>query len=602
VRIVGIHMKIIRLMIENFRGIKKADIIFPDSRIVCLIGAGDSTKSTILDAINMSLYPSWNLPITDNDFYNGDINYPIKITGSFGEIPDVLMAENKYGFFLRNAMADLDDKSNDEPTDLNNVAISIQLFIDDSLRPIWSVVSNQGTKEISDHDRALLIHGLIGTKPENNLVWGKYSVLQKYLNSKDYLKDTYTNTIRNIIKDTNLESLDVISDKIGELGKQYGVSFTNDINNKILMQTGSLSSIVGLFDGNVPVCQRGLGSQRLLSIALSIDSSEGSSLILIDEIENGLEPYRLSNLIRELQKSHNNNGQVIFTTHSTIPLEVCGIDNLLTIHNFDGITYAQTLKTDNPKTNNDIQAELRRNPSAFLCKKIIVCEGKTEFGLIQSFDAWIEQTKSFRIAYYGAAAANGGGDSLVRCAHILKSCGYDVCVFMDSDIDITNNVKIKKESLNAEGIPVFDWELGNSVENQVFNDIDDCMLTDLVNVAVIHRGIDKIMLSLDSCGINYTTHKRDDDSLEIINLPKLTDDIRKSLGDVSNKNKWYKDITAGMMLGDVIFNKISFIDKNCQLFKTFMNILNWTIDNNKESMDQTIMHISNIKGADDGTE
>ena len=105
-------------MIENFRGIKKADIIFPDSRIVCLIGAGDSTKSTILDAINMSLYPSWNLPITDNDFYNGDINYPIKITGSFGEIPDVLMAENKYGFFLRNAMADLDDKSNDEPTDL----------------------------------------------------------------------------------------------------------------------------------------------------------------------------------------------------------------------------------------------------------------------------------------------------------------------------------------------------------------------------------------------------------------------------------------------------------------------------------------------------
>jgi predicted ATP-dependent endonuclease of OLD family len=42
-------MKITNLEIQNFRGIKESNISFPcDTRLICLIGGGDSTKSTLL--------------------------------------------------------------------------------------------------------------------------------------------------------------------------------------------------------------------------------------------------------------------------------------------------------------------------------------------------------------------------------------------------------------------------------------------------------------------------------------------------------------------------------------------------------------------------
>ena len=45
-------MRITNLDVQNFRGIKKCSIAFPlNTRLVCLIGAGDSTKSTLLKAI-----------------------------------------------------------------------------------------------------------------------------------------------------------------------------------------------------------------------------------------------------------------------------------------------------------------------------------------------------------------------------------------------------------------------------------------------------------------------------------------------------------------------------------------------------------------------
>lgn len=74
-------MRLMYLEIENFRGIQHAKLEFPkDSRIVCIIGAGDSCKSTILKAIEWALFPSWNLVATDNDFYNGKSESPISIT------------------------------------------------------------------------------------------------------------------------------------------------------------------------------------------------------------------------------------------------------------------------------------------------------------------------------------------------------------------------------------------------------------------------------------------------------------------------------------------------------------------------------------------
>ena len=68
-------MRIRHVQIENFRGIRNLNWIL-NGRMVSLIGPNDSTKTTILDAIEFALSPRSNLQVTDADFHNGDIESP----------------------------------------------------------------------------------------------------------------------------------------------------------------------------------------------------------------------------------------------------------------------------------------------------------------------------------------------------------------------------------------------------------------------------------------------------------------------------------------------------------------------------------------------
>ena len=108
-------MRILSLEVENFRGIKNCDICFPEnSRILFLIGAGDTTKSTILNAIQWILWPTWNLVSTDTDFYNKNTNESIVLRGTFSEMPEELLSEEKYGLYLRKNGVKYDGKRTDD--------------------------------------------------------------------------------------------------------------------------------------------------------------------------------------------------------------------------------------------------------------------------------------------------------------------------------------------------------------------------------------------------------------------------------------------------------------------------------------------------------
>lgn len=74
-------MIIRNLRIDNFRGIKKLNWSIPaDKKLICIIGAGDSGKTTVLDALDWLLGDRWNLPISFSDY--NDESKPIVITRS----------------------------------------------------------------------------------------------------------------------------------------------------------------------------------------------------------------------------------------------------------------------------------------------------------------------------------------------------------------------------------------------------------------------------------------------------------------------------------------------------------------------------------------
>ena len=565
-------MFITNLEIEHFRGIQKGNIPFPlDSRVICMIGAGDSTKSTILKAIEWVFWPSWNLIACDNDFYGCDTSTPIIIRGTFKEIPPKLISEDKYGLYLRKPHVLLNPDINDEPEDEGDFCLTIQLTIDSTLEPKWDVVCNRKeARPISHSDRKLLSVSNVGNNCAKDMVWGKYSVLQKYADAKGVLHDAHTAALREIASHADLRALDDVGETLISVGQQYGVDFEAQIRNKMFIQNGSFSSSVGLFDGDTPLNQKGTGSQRLLSMGLNIQASDGNTLLVIDEVESGLEPYRLCSLINEFRTTHTDAGQVIMTTHSPIAVAECTIGELLVVQSKAGETKVFQLKRNDTNADAVMQAQIRRNAGAFLCKRLIVCEGKTEIGFVRAMDTFLTKSKSYRMAYKGVGTADGGGDTIFTCANTLRSCGYEVCLLLDADLP---KDEAKKSALRQSGTAVFDWDKPNALEEQIFSDIPSDIATKLISIVVNERGLESVKSCLTVGGIPFETVDGE------IRFPDLDRTTKKQIGTIAKQTSWYKRIDLGELLCNVVFDSWESIEENAKL-KTVVGALSkWVIGN-----------------------
>jgi len=92
-------MQIRQLRIHNFRGIAALDWA-PGESFCCLIGAGDTGKSSILDAIEATLSPRWFV-FAEPDFHCCDSANPIIIEATIGELSRQLKSDERFGLYTR---------------------------------------------------------------------------------------------------------------------------------------------------------------------------------------------------------------------------------------------------------------------------------------------------------------------------------------------------------------------------------------------------------------------------------------------------------------------------------------------------------------------
>ena len=563
---------------------------FPiDSRIICLIGPGDSGKSSLLRAIEWALWPSWSLIVTDMDFYNCDTSSPIEIAVSITELPKALQKEDKFGLYLRDyekVCLGLDD----EPTDGGILILTIQLTIDQTLEPKWNVITSRSDpKPINQKDRRLLSFGMVGFDHEKDFQWGRSSVLQKYADSKDTLHSAFTQAMRTAVENTSLEALDQIAPELKNIGRQYGVSFNGDIHNRLLMQNGSYSTTVGVFDDKVPFAQRGLGSKRLLSIGMNVNAYECGTLVLVDELETGLEPYRISTLINQLRMQFKDSGQLILTTHSRSVVCECDVKELCVVNNSAGELVIHRLSAIE-EISGDVQGIIRGEPDSFLCKRIIVCEGKTEIGLLRSLDEVLFDKTGTRFAHFGVGMAlGGGGNKFFNLARLLKTCGYDCCILMDSDID---NEEAEKDVMEKLGIKVFSWDKGNAIEEQIFQDATIQCAEQLIAYAVELKGIQSVeaLLNNEFSG-EPKEYKVDNGAIVLCGNDKgeVSKEFLRRIGKVAkgkfNKKKndyegcWFKRIDRGQEIGRILFSSKEQIYAGSTFRKIMSGMLKWVNSN-----------------------
>ena len=126
----------------------------------------------------------------------------------------------------------------------------------------------------------------------------------------------------------------------------------------------------------------------------------------IDEIEQGLEPDRivmLTRIFKEISK-----GQVFITTHSMNVVLEATATNLFILNSGTNELAHVEAELDNCR---------RSNPQTFFGKKLIVCEGKTEYGFLRELDMKLDTKYNANFSTNGVVVVNaGGGDKMYTYA------------------------------------------------------------------------------------------------------------------------------------------------------------------------------------------
>ncbi|MGE0784363.1 MAG: ATP-dependent endonuclease [Sandaracinaceae bacterium] len=178
-------MRLRRLQVENFRGVKALDWRHI-AETAALVGPGDSGKSTILDAIDRVLSPKWNVAFDDTDFWDLDTGAPIVIRATITDLAPSFYRDSKFGLLLHGF-----DRENSEAIcasgdDGEEHALVVELRLDASLEPSWSVVDADGAKHtFMARDREALGMLRVGGYVDQHLGWSKGSVLTRLTDTGD---------------------------------------------------------------------------------------------------------------------------------------------------------------------------------------------------------------------------------------------------------------------------------------------------------------------------------------------------------------------------------------------------------------------------------
>jgi putative ATP-dependent endonuclease of the OLD family len=263
-------MQIKHVKIQNFRGIQELDWSLPNN-VICLIGPGDSTKSTIIDAIEYTLSSQWNMSFEDCDFFSGEITKPIEIVVTVSQLPEKLLTEQKFGLCKRGWNSS--DGIHDEPRDGDEAVLSIRLRIDESLEPEWAVVSDrdQEGRRISSSDREGLGMIRLGTYIDKHFSWTRGSTLTQLTDRQSSASAVLTTANRKARESANLKDIDEFKSALelaktaaASLGVKPKAEYTASLDPKAInIGIGAIS----IHDGNIPLRLTGLGSRRLIALA-----------------------------------------------------------------------------------------------------------------------------------------------------------------------------------------------------------------------------------------------------------------------------------------------------------------------------------------------
>jgi len=410
-------MRIVRASIENFRGISKANLLFP--RHAVLIGDNNCCKSTILEAIDLALGPdriSRQPAIDEHDFYGG--RYLTADTKSVPIQVEVILTDlsEEQARHFREHLEWWDNKADallDAPPPERTTAPEIGAALrvqfvgkydadeDDFVAKTYfrsPPRNDDDLKEFKTRDKRMcgflflrpvrtgsralsLARGssldiILKLKKVNLQVWEKVLIELR----KITIDDGTETGIKQVLKTVQ----DAVRSFVPAEWADQPQMRVSDLTRETLRETLTVFMSTGAKDTadanhNAPFQHQGTGTVNLLVLAmLKIIAEQKQNVIFaMEEPEIAVPPHAQKRIVNEVRST---SAQALFTSHSPYVLEEFPPEQILLVNRNAGVAdflpalFPAVIK---PKA---YRQELRtRFAEALLARRILIAEGHTEY-------------------------------------------------------------------------------------------------------------------------------------------------------------------------------------------------------------------------------
>lgn len=407
-----------KLSIERFRGLENF-VWRPKTGMNVVLGGGDVGKSTVLEAIALLLSPSNSTVVSETDYWQRDTTkeFAIEAVMSLSATTGI-SSQQKFSWpwswdgqeaVMPAAVEGDDQLAVDDPVYRVRVRGTSELEV------VWEIVQPH---DEADHF-SVAIRRKIGivrlSADERNdrdlrLVYG--SALDRLL-ADAALRARIGQQVAGLdlhgsLNDKGTEAIKTLDARMLEAALPHGLRLGTTTSQG--MSIGSLIGLIATKNGvSLPLSSWGAGTRRMAALEIASSTEKEVSVTIIDEIERGLEPYRLRKLISVLRERK---GQTFLTTHSPVAIQCTSEASLWYLDNKGAIGALDHAKIGPQQT---------RDPETFLARFAVIAEGPTEVGFLRYL---LEKAFQAEPLDYGVRVCNGqGNDATLDLLEALSSAG-----------------------------------------------------------------------------------------------------------------------------------------------------------------------------------